>query len=150
MLSGVGSQETLQQHNIPVAVNLPGVGQNLQEQPLVGISHRVNMPTSSKLVNDPLYAAQAAASYLSNGTGPLAGPPGLIAFERISSTTPSLLSNATLSSLEKNFPPGLAANRIPHAKRLLRLQHQLPHRRPRRRLQLRHTLRRRRLALLAR
>ena len=104
MLSGVGPQETLQQHNIPVVANLPGVGQNLQDQPLVGISHRVNMPTSSKLVNDPLYAAQAAASYLSNGTGPLAGPPGLIAFERISSTTPSLFSNATLSSLEKNFP----------------------------------------------
>lgn len=104
MLSGIGPQETLQQHNIPVLSNLPGVGQNLQDQPLIGISHRVNVPTSSKLVNDPLYAAAAATAYLSNGTGPLAGPPGLLAFERISSTQPSLLSNTTLSSLEKNFP----------------------------------------------
>ena len=105
MLSGVGPQETLQQHNIPVLVNLPGVGQNLQDQPLIGISHRVNVPTASKLANDPLYAAQAATSYLSNGTGPLAGPPGLLAFERISTTQPSLLPNTTLSSLAKNFPP---------------------------------------------
>ncbi|GAB7331418.1 hypothetical protein MBLNU13_g02840t1 [Cladosporium sp. NU13] len=104
MLSSVGPQETLQQHNIPVLASLSGVGQNLQDQPLVGISHRVNVPTSSKLANDPLYAAQAATSYLSNGTGPLAGPPGLLAFERISSTCPSLLPNTTLASLEKAFP----------------------------------------------
>jgi choline dehydrogenase len=104
MLSGIGPQETLQQHNIPVIANLPGVGQNLQDQPLIGISHRVNVPTSSKLAADPLYAAEAATSYLSNGTGPLAGPPGLLAFERISTTQPSLLPNTTLSSLEKTFP----------------------------------------------
>jgi choline dehydrogenase len=105
MLSGVGPQETLQQHNIPVLSNLPGVGQNLQDQPLIGISHRVNVPTSSQLINDPLYAAAAAKDYLQNGTGPLAGPPGLLAFERISDTQPFLLPNSTLSSLAQNFPP---------------------------------------------
>jgi choline dehydrogenase len=105
MISGVGPQETLRQHNIPVLANLPGVGQNLQDQPLLGIAHRVNVPTSSNLVNDPLYAARAATAYLQNGTGPLAGPPGLLAFERISETQPSLLSNTTLLALAQNFPP---------------------------------------------
>jgi choline dehydrogenase len=104
MLSGIGPLETLHQHNIPVLSNLPGVGQNLQDQPLLGIAHRVAVPTSSQLTNDPLYAARAATAYLQNGTGPLAGPPGLLAFERISSTQPSLLPNSTLSSLEANFP----------------------------------------------
>jgi choline dehydrogenase len=103
MVSGVGPQETLQQHNIPVVANLPGVGQNLQDQPILGVAHRVNVPTSSNLINDPLYAADAATAFLANGTGPLAGPPGLLAFERISDTQPSLLSNATLSALSKTF-----------------------------------------------
>jgi choline dehydrogenase len=103
MLSGVGPRETLQQYGISVVVNLPGVGQNLQDQPLVGAAYRVDVPTSSKLVNDLNYAAEAATSYLANGTGPLAGPPGLIAFDRISESRPDLLSNATLSAL-KRYP----------------------------------------------
>ena len=104
MVSGVGPEETLQRLSIPLIANLPGVGQNLQDQPLIGIAHRVNVPTSSNLVNDPLYAASAATSYLANGTGPLAGPPGLLAFERISDTQPSLLSDATLSALSAHYP----------------------------------------------
>lgn len=105
MLSGIGPRETLRQHNIPVIAHLPGVGQNLQDQPIIGIAHRVTVPTSSLLANDPLYAASAAESYLQNGTGPLAGPPGLLAFERISDTHPSLLPNNTLTSLHQTFPP---------------------------------------------
>jgi choline dehydrogenase len=84
-----------------VVADVPGVGQNLQDQPLIGVAYRVNVPTSSKMVNDPQYAADAATSYLANGTGPLAGPPGLLAFERISDTQPDLLSNETLSALEQ-------------------------------------------------
>lgn len=101
MVSGVGPRETLQQYDIPVIADLPGVGQNLQDQPLIGAAYRVDVPTSSKLRNDPEYAAEAAVSYQANGTGPLAGPPGLLAFDRISDTKPSLLSNSTLSALQK-------------------------------------------------
>lgn len=101
MVSGVGPRETLQQHGIPVVADLPGVGQNLQDQPLIGVAYRVDVPTSSKLVNDPEYAAEAATSYLANGTGPLAGPPGFLAFDRISESQPDLLSNETLSALKK-------------------------------------------------
>jgi choline dehydrogenase len=103
MVSGVGPKETLEQHGIPVVANLPGVGQNLQDQPLVGVSYRVSVPTSSHLINDPIYAAEAATLYLANGTGPLAGPPGLLAFERISDNRPELLSKNTLSAL-KQYP----------------------------------------------
>jgi choline dehydrogenase len=99
MVSGVGPKETLQQYGIPVIADLPGVGQNLQDQPIIGTDYRVNVPTSSKLVNDPEYAAEAAASYLANATGILAGPPGLLAFDQISQSKPSLLSNHTLSAL---------------------------------------------------
>jgi choline dehydrogenase len=103
MVSGVGPKETLQQYGIPIVADLPGVGQNLQDQPIIGTDFRVNVPTSSMLVNDPEYAAEAAVLYLANATGILAGPPGLLAFDRISRSKPSLLSNQTLSALA-SFP----------------------------------------------
>lgn len=100
MVSGVGPRETLRQHSIPQIAHLPGVGQNMQDQPFFGVQNRVSVPTSSKLLNDAEYAAEAAMAYLANGTGPLAGPPGLLAFERLSDTKPQLLSNATLAALQ--------------------------------------------------
>lgn len=100
MVSGVGPRATLNQHGIPVVADLPGVGQNLQDQPFFGVQNRVSVPTSSESLNNPEAAAEAAMSYLANGTGPLAGPPGLIGFERISDNKPALLTNATLDALE--------------------------------------------------
>lgn len=103
MVSGIGPKETLQQLDIPLVMDLPGVGQNLWDQPLWGISYRVNVPTGSEMVNNPAYAAMAAESYIANGTGPLASPPSLLAFERLSESAPGLLQNSTLEALKK-FP----------------------------------------------
>ena len=41
MLSGIGPEEQLAKHDIPVRVNLPGVGQNLQDRYEVGITNRL-------------------------------------------------------------------------------------------------------------
>jgi choline dehydrogenase-like flavoprotein len=41
MLSGIGPQDELQKHGIDVRVNLPGVGQNLQDRYEVGIVNRL-------------------------------------------------------------------------------------------------------------
>ena len=40
MLSGIGNTDHLQASNIPVLAALPGVGQNLQDHPLVGIGYQ--------------------------------------------------------------------------------------------------------------
>lgn len=40
MLSGIGEAEHLQQHDIPVVADLPGVGQNLQDHLLFGVGYR--------------------------------------------------------------------------------------------------------------
>ncbi len=42
MLSGIGPKDELDQHGIPVRVNLPGVGQNLQDRYEVGVVNRMN------------------------------------------------------------------------------------------------------------
>lgn len=103
MVSGVGPRDVLQELDIPLVSNLPGVGQNLWDQPLWGISYRVNVPTSSENVNNPASAAMAAELFRINGTGPLASPPSLLAFERMSQSAPDLLRNTTLEAL-KDFP----------------------------------------------
>ena len=41
MLSGVGPKEELEKHRIPVRIDLPGVGANLQDRYEVGVVNRV-------------------------------------------------------------------------------------------------------------
>ncbi|KAI4276461.1 MAG: hypothetical protein LQ337_002477 [Flavoplaca oasis] len=70
MLSGIGPQETLASYEIPILVDLRGVGQNFWDQAYYGASFRVNVETTSRL-REPIYAAQAAENYTSTLTGPL-------------------------------------------------------------------------------
>ena len=72
MVSGIGPRDTLNALKIPVLKDLPGVGQNLWDQPFWGISRRVNVPTASTLINNPAVAAAAAQLYQEQHTGPLA------------------------------------------------------------------------------
>jgi choline dehydrogenase len=41
MLSGIGPRETLEQHGVPVRVDLPGVGRNLQDRYEIGVVNRM-------------------------------------------------------------------------------------------------------------
>jgi choline dehydrogenase-like flavoprotein len=42
MLSGIGPRKVLEQHEIPVRVDLPGVGQNLQDRYEIAVVNRMN------------------------------------------------------------------------------------------------------------
>ncbi len=44
MLSGVGPREVLKRHGIPIRVELPGVGRNLQDRYEVGVVNRMSFP----------------------------------------------------------------------------------------------------------
>ena len=103
MVSGIGPRQTLEQHNIGVLSDLPGVGQNMWDQPYFGISYRVNVITGSRLQNDAVYAAQAATDYLSNQTGPLTSGPAFIGWESLPEPYRSNLTNATRAALA-TFP----------------------------------------------
>ncbi len=66
MLSGVGPRSQLLRHGIPVRVDLPGVGRNLQDRYEVGVVNRMSFPTWGILDgarfsrDDPQYRAWAA------------------------------------------------------------------------------------------
>ncbi|XP_076046704.1 glucose dehydrogenase [FAD, quinone]-like [Oratosquilla oratoria] len=73
MLSGIGPAQHLQQHKIRPLVNLPGVGQNLQDHPTVfGLSWTVR-PGSGK-TPDLLFTQDAINQYLQRREGPYSVP----------------------------------------------------------------------------
>lgn len=88
-------------NNISVIQDLPGVGQNLIDQPVVTSSYRVDVLTASKSVNDPAYAAAAAESYLANFTGPLTDAGAFIGWEKLPQHLRQGLSANTESRLAK-------------------------------------------------
>lgn len=63
MVSGVGPAEQLQQFNIPVIADRPGVGQNMQDHVLFGPSYRVNLVTATRVANDVVYALNEAVRW---------------------------------------------------------------------------------------
>ncbi|PHH88943.1 hypothetical protein CDD83_6863 [Cordyceps sp. RAO-2017] len=74
-LSGIGSKEILQQHGVDVAIDLPGVGQNLQDHPIVytAFEAKSDLPTKDALVRqEPEALGQAMQEYTATQTGPLA------------------------------------------------------------------------------
>ncbi|KAF2141951.1 GMC oxidoreductase [Aplosporella prunicola CBS 121167] len=71
-LSGIGNSELLQKHNIPVMIDNPYVGENLQEHSLVSCSWEVLDPyTSGDMMREPAIAAAAMAAWQNGGKGPL-------------------------------------------------------------------------------
>ncbi|KAK8190226.1 uncharacterized protein BKA78DRAFT_237310, partial [Phyllosticta capitalensis] len=87
-LSGVGNPEILNNHGIPVVVDLPGVGQNLQDHVLSSISYEIaDDQMSGDSLRDPSLLQAVLQMYQESRSGPLAG---------------SLLSAAYLPPVDKN------------------------------------------------
>ncbi|KAI0884089.1 GMC oxidoreductase [Annulohypoxylon maeteangense] len=74
MVSGVGPKALLEQFNIPVVKDLPGVGQNLIDHITVPLSYQVNVVTSSSMGGAVL--DDAIAEWNNHGTGPLSNNGG--------------------------------------------------------------------------
>ena len=103
MVSGVGPQATLQANGINVVKNLPGVGQNLQDHILFGVTHPVNVITATRVQTDTLYAAEQLANYLV-GRGPLTNPGfGIVGFEKLPAASRANFSEPTKAHLD-NLP----------------------------------------------
>ncbi|ROT41098.1 alcohol oxidase [Sodiomyces alkalinus F11] len=106
MVSGVGPAETLQEHGIEVISDLPGVGQNEWDQPVIGLFLNLSVETNTQFqVGNPEVVAAAMTNYLENQSGPLSGfgTGQGIAFENFPESVRSDFSNSTLAYLE-TFP----------------------------------------------
>ncbi|RAL64507.1 hypothetical protein DID88_001982 [Monilinia fructigena] len=68
LVSGIGNPETLAEHNISLIANRPGVGQNMWDHCLFGVSRAVDVLTHSRL-STPAFAQEQALLYLTNRTG---------------------------------------------------------------------------------
>ncbi|KAL2133538.1 hypothetical protein VTI74DRAFT_2191 [Chaetomium olivicolor] len=69
-VSGIGPADILKDLNVTVRVNLPGVGQNLQDHPMVGAFYNYTKPglfSTRNLTGDTLLQAQQ--QYFANRTG---------------------------------------------------------------------------------
>lgn len=107
MASGIGPQGTLQANGISVVKNLPGVGQNLQDHILFGVTHPVNVITATRVQTDTLYAAEQLVNYLAK-QGPLTNPGfGIVGFEKLPATSRANFSASTqahLANLPADYP----------------------------------------------
>ncbi|MDB5970065.1 MAG: dependent oxidoreductase family protein [Hydrocarboniphaga sp.] len=70
MRSGIGPGETLSKSGIVTRLHVAGVGQNLQEHPVVGISKQVNIPTYNTQLG-PINLLRSLIQYLRSRQGML-------------------------------------------------------------------------------
>ena len=63
MVSGIGPADHLRKHDIDVALDLPGVGQNLQDHPTVHIQYACREPVSIHKVGQPLQKVAAGVRW---------------------------------------------------------------------------------------
>jgi choline dehydrogenase len=83
-LSGVGPANLLQEHGIPVVVNAPGVGENLQDHLQLRMAFKVrNAKTLNTMANSLLGKMKIGLEYALNRSGPMSmAPSQLGAFAR--------------------------------------------------------------------
>lgn len=105
MLSGIGPAATLAKYDIPLRVDLPGVGFNLQDHPWFGTEYRVLVPTASTLLNNASLFDQAREDYEKSASGPLTIPTtGFLAFEKVPDHFRQNLTAYTRNALDSHVP----------------------------------------------
>ncbi|KAL5041283.1 hypothetical protein BDW71DRAFT_213187 [Aspergillus fruticulosus] len=84
MISGIGPREHLEQYNITIVSDLPGVGQGMLDHPFFGPSYRVGVETLTRLANDPKSQVKEYLRWLTRHDGPLTSPVAeFLAWEKI-------------------------------------------------------------------
>jgi len=71
MMSGIGEAEQLKDHGIDVAVDLPGVGKNLQDHLQIRLVYKCNEPTLNDEVSSLIGQAKIGLKYMLFRAGPM-------------------------------------------------------------------------------
>ncbi|PWY73064.1 glucose-methanol-choline oxidoreductase [Aspergillus heteromorphus CBS 117.55] len=99
LASGVGPAEDLEALGIRVVADRPGVGQNMQDHVYLGVSHRVNAPTTSAL-GDPDFAAEAAREFHEEAAGMYTNPStDVLGWEKVPAALRGGFSTGTQATL---------------------------------------------------
>ena len=90
-VSGLGPAGLLREHQVPVAVDLPGVGENLQDHLQLRTIYRITgARTVNTLYRNPITRAGMGLQYLMLRSGPMTMPPSTLgAFAKSDPTLPS-------------------------------------------------------------
>lgn len=76
MVSGIGSADELNAHGIPLILDVPDIGKNLQDHPWVPLQWAVNDTSLDELQRQPSMLEAAFAQYNASKTGIIANNPG--------------------------------------------------------------------------
>lgn len=80
-LSGIGSKDILQKHEVPVVLDRPGVGENLQDHALTSLNFEIaDGQISGDILRDPNVLQSVIKLYEETRGGPLAGMPISVAY----------------------------------------------------------------------
>lgn len=103
-VSGVGPAELLSSLDIPVVSDLKGVGGNMQDHIIFGVSHAIHGPSASAL-RDPVYRAEQVRLFNEEARGMLSSPGiDVIGWERLPPSSLESMSNASVGVLETEYP----------------------------------------------
>lgn len=105
MVSGIGEPSLLKKYEIPVLANRPGVGQNMTDHVATGPSYRVNLITSTRVANDPAFAAALLQEYTADHTGPYTNPVSdYLGWEKVPQNLLASDSVSTLNAFPADWP----------------------------------------------
>jgi len=109
-LSGIGNSTLLSKFDIPTVVNLPGVGENLQDHVFTPSEFflKPGHITFDELRNNATFAAEAAAQYAANGTGIFTACAATIAFMPLQ----DIISTSTLNDMLAGLQTQLASRKL--------------------------------------
>ncbi|CAE6504329.1 unnamed protein product [Rhizoctonia solani] len=107
-LSGIGNSTILQQFGITPLVNLPGVGENLQDHVFIPTSYELKpgKTTFDILRNNATYAAEAEAQYAATRDGIYAATHSAFTFINL----PSYVNDSTIQTIKTKLDQEIAAS----------------------------------------
>ncbi|KAK8047516.1 choline dehydrogenase [Apiospora saccharicola] len=105
MVSGIGPRATLDDFEIPVISDLPGVGQNMWDHIMFGPSYEVAFDTLDRVLHDPVVLAQTLAEYVATQSGPLtSNVVEFLGWEKLPAKYRDTFSPETRDALDREFP----------------------------------------------
>ncbi|KAK3904582.1 hypothetical protein C8A05DRAFT_42370 [Staphylotrichum tortipilum] len=117
-LSGIGRKTLLQKFGIPLVADLPGVGQNLQDQPTLSVPYTFTanaVPNYGSLLTNATYNAEQRALYDSSRpsaytlVSSLSSSIGVLSLQRATSSYQQIIAAAKAHNPADSLPAGVDA-----------------------------------------